>query len=622
MNILHSINSPDDLKSLSIRELEALSGDLRSFLIENISKTGGHLASNLGVVEITLAIHRVFDTSRDRLVFDVGHQCYAHKIITGRRDKFDTLRTYKGISGFPKPSESCHDAFIAGHASTAVSVALGMARARDQMGEDYHVAALLGDGALTGGLAYEALNDAGQSGIPLIVILNDNGMSITKNVGGLSKHLTFLRTRPKYLKIKDAYRRFVCKVPGGKTIYRISHNIKTVIRDALLPGSFFESIGFTYLGPVDGHDINEICRILEAARDMKRPTLIHLNTTKGKGYRYSEDNSPEYHGVSEFDIATGKSISAVSPTFSSVFGNQLAELARRRPNICAITAAMQTGTGLDRFAEEFPCRFFDVGIAEEHAVSMSAGMAKQGLIPVCAIYSTFLQRAYDMLIHDVALSDLHVILAVDRAGLSGEDGETHHGVFDVGFLCQIPKMKVLCPSNFIELEKYLEFAIDQTQGPVAIRYPRGAAGSFSELTDCFGSTLLREGRDITLVSYGMLINNVLEAARQLSLVGISAEVLKLSSISPLDTESVISSAAKTGMLLVLEDTVMEGSVGLRLAAAMAMSGTSARIKLINLGDNFIPHGKTSTLQSEYGLSAAAVAQTAAAELRHGIKLIK
>ncbi len=433
MEFSHIINNPSEIRNLDTAQLNSLCEQLRSFLIENISKTGGHLASNLGAVEIIVALHRVFDSSVDRFVFDVGHQCYVHKILTGRMENFPTLRSFGGISGFPKPSESPHDAFIAGHASTSVSAALGMARARTLKGDTYNVIALLGDGSMTGGLSYEALNDAGQSNQPLIVILNDNGMSITKNVGGISKHLSRLRLRPQYFHFKDVYHKTLSTIPGGKRLYMHLHNLKKAIKDALLPGSLFESMGFTYLGPADGHDVDKICQLLSLARDMKKPVLIHLHTVKGKGYIFSEKNPCGYHGVDCFDISSGKNSKPSKPSFSGVFGNTLVDLALKESRICAVTAAMGAGTGLSDFARKLPGRYFDVGIAEEHAVTMAAGMAKQGLIPVCAIYSSFIQRSYDMLIQDVCMQDLHVVLAIDRAGIVGEDGETHHGVFDVAF---------------------------------------------------------------------------------------------------------------------------------------------------------------------------------------------
>ena len=445
---------------------------LRARLIDTVSRTGGHLASSLGAVELIVAIHRVFDTGRDRLVFDVGHQCYAHKILTGRNQAMETLRTFGGIAGFPKPVESESDAFVAGHASNSVSVAIGMARARTLQHADYHVLALIGDGALSGGLAYEGLSDAGDSGEPLIVILNDNGMSITKSVGGVAEHLARQRLKPQYLRFKKGYRKVMSVLPLGGHIYHATHKIKTAIKDSLLPCSLFEDMGFTYLGPVDGHDVKYLTQLLSYAKELNGPVLLHVRTVKGKGYTPAERNPDQFHGVGRFCVETGELVHGSGESFSAVFGETLCSLAEQDGKLCAITAAMQGGTGLNRFARQFPARFFDVGIAEGHAVAMAAGMAKQGMRPVFAVYSSFLQRSYDMLLHDVALQQLHVVLAVDRAGLVGEDGETHHGVFDPAFLDTIPGMTVLCPSSFQELREMLRYAIYDVEGPVAVRYSR------------------------------------------------------------------------------------------------------------------------------------------------------
>ena len=472
--ILERITSPEDVKKLKRAELALLCDELRRFLVESVARTGGHLASNLGAVELTVAIHRVYDTARDRLVFDVGHQCYVHKALTGRRELFSTLRQFEGLAGFPKPGESIHDAFVAGHASNSVSVALGMARARTLSGADYSVVALIGDGAMTGGLAYEGLNDAGASGEPLVVILNDNGMSIDPNVGGVAVHLGRLRLRPGYYRFKKWYHAVMDRLPGGRALYRFNHRIKTNLKKALYPCSMFEDMGFTYLGPVNGHNVEQLSTVLAWARELDCPVLVHVLTQKGKGYLPAEEQPERCHGVPPFDPASGIP-SQQAPDFSYIFGHELVELAGEDKRICAITAAMGPGTGLQEFAAAWPKRFFDVGIAEGHAVSMAAGMAKQGMIPVFAVYSSFLQRSYDMLIHDVALQGLHVVLAVDRAGLVGADGATHHGCQDVGFLTQIPGFTVLCPASFQELRTMLRAALAM-DGPVAVRYPRGRGG--------------------------------------------------------------------------------------------------------------------------------------------------
>ncbi len=600
-----------DLHTITDAEAEALCARLRSVLLDSVSQTGGHLGSNLGTVELTVALHRVFDTGVDRLVFDVGHQCYCHKILTGRAAAMDTLRTFGGIAGFPKPVESDHDAFIAGHASNSISVALGMARARTISHEQYNVLALLGDGALTGGLSYEGLSDAGESGEPLIVILNDNGMSITKNVGGVAQHLAHQRLKPQYLSLKKGYRKLMSVLPGGKHIYHFTHKLKKAIKDTLLPCSMFEDMGFVYLGPVDGHDVRQLTRLFRYARDQKAPVLMHVRTVKGKGYAPAEQNPDVFHGVSPFHISDGSPVRPSSPGFSATFGAALCELAQENERICAITAAMQSGTGLDEFSRRFPERFFDVGIAEGHAVSMASGMAKQGMIPVFAVYSSFLQRGYDMLIHDAAIQGLHVVFCVDRAGLVGEDGETHHGVFDAAFLDTVPGMTVLCPSNFSELRTMLRQAIYEISGPVAIRYPRGGETGF--MSDCADqpASVIREGTDLTMVGYGTLIQNLQDVAQVLLERGIHAEVVKLNTITPLDLSCVMESVKKTGRLLVAEDAVDMNCVGSRLISAMAREGVFPRVvHLQNLGKGFIPHGSASQLEKLCGLDVQSLCEKA------------
>lgn len=610
------IHSPADLKALDELQLHLLCDELRSFLVTQVSRTGGHLASNLGVVELTVAIHRVFDTVRDRLVFDVGHQCYVHKILTGRADRFPTLRQLGGISGFPKPCESVHDAFIAGHASNSVSVALGMARARTMLHEDYSVLALIGDGALTGGLAYEGLNNAGASGEPLIVILNDNGMSIDRNVGAMSEHLSRLRTKPEYFAFKKAYHNALSGTAAGRALYRFNHSLKTGLKKAMLPNAtMFEDMGFAYLGPVDGHDLAQLTTTLEWAREMKRPVLVHVRTQKGHGYAPAEREPWKFHGVGPFDAATG-AVPPAKESFSSVFGAALTELAEEDPRVCAITAAMEDGTGLTPFAGRFPDRFFDVGIAEGHAVAMAAGMAKQGLTPVVAIYSSFLQRAYDQLIHDTALSDLHVVFAVDRAGMVGADGETHHGIFDATFLSEIPNMTVLCPSNFAELRTMFDRAVNEIKGPVAIRYPRGGEGNYKEDSGRQNLVVLREGEDITLCAYGTMINNVLDAAEILHEQGIEARVVKINAISPLYDRDMREVIGKTKAMLVAEECAGVGCMGQRMAAILGWNKISPeRLELCNLGKAFPAQGTVEELYREFGLDAESLAKKAAEVLQ-------
>ena len=608
--ILETIHSPADVKALPREQLAPLCDELREFLVQSVSRTGGHLASNLGVVELTVAIHRVFDTASDRLVFDVGHQCYVHKALTGRRELFETLRQFGGLSGFPKPRESEHDAFIAGHASNSVSVALGMARARTLRHGDYSVLALIGDGALTGGLAYEGLNNAGASGEPLIVILNDNGMSINPNVGAVPTHLGRLRTKPAYYHFKKWYRGLFGAHPMENRLYRLNHRLKSSLKKALWPGStLFEDMGFTYLGPIDGHDLDRLVHVLEWAKELKGPVLVHVNTVKGKGYPFAQQNPDRFHGIGPFDPETGLLKKSGGEDFSAVFGKTLSACAAEDRRVCAITAAMADGTGLSDFAKEFPDRFFDVGIAEGHAVSMAAGLAKQGMIPAFAVYASFLQRGYDMLIHDVALLNLHVVLGVDRAGLVGADGETHHGCFDAMFLSQIPGFTVLCPSNFAELRHMVRQALFEIPGPVAVRYPRGGEGDFREDTSAQAAVCLRPGKDVTLLGCGKMINNLLEAAALLAQQGIDARVVKLNRISPLDYETLAEPLAGTEVLLVAEDAFGAGCLGQRVTSILAEAGKPPRrVILKNLGKTFAPEGTVAQLEHSFGLDAQGIAE--------------
>lgn len=606
MSILERINSSNDIKKLPEEELEPLCQELRDYMISSISRTGGHLASNLGAVELTVALHRVYDTSRDRVVFDVGHQSYVHKIITGRRDSFCTLRQHGGLSGFPKPYESEDDAFIAGHASNSVSVALGMARARTLSHADYDVAAIIGDGALSGGLAYEGLANAAASGEPLVVILNDNNMSINENVGGTAHLLESLRVRPGYISFKRWYRDVFTKLPG---LYKFNHAIKEWLKKRLLPGNVFSGMGMYYLGPVDGHDIGKLETVIRWARELRKPVLVHVVTKKGKGYKYAEEHPEKFHGVGRFDIETGE-LHDSGDCFSAKMGESLSRLADNDGRIIGITAAMSSGTGMDVFSAAHPDRFFDVGIAEGHAVSMAGGMAKQGMVPVFAVYSSFLQRGYDMLIHDVALQNLHVVFCVDRAGLVGSDGETHHGVFDVSYLSSVPDMTVLCPASYAELETMLRAAIYDINGSVAIRYPRGGEGKYTACNTA-PETLLREGRDVTLVCYGIMTNEVLDAAERLVAEGISAEVIKLSMIKPPDFDLVMRSLRKTGKLLISEDVCEAGCVGSRILEEAAINEIHVRAaKLLNLGEGIVPHGTVAELLHDFGLDADGIVSAA------------
>jgi len=601
VSILENIRSREDLLQLNEKEELLLCEEIRAFLLARVSDAGGHLASNLGIVEATLAIHKVYDTAVDRLVFDVGHQSYVHKILTGRAGDFSSLRQFGGMSGFPKPEESSHDAFVAGHASNSVSVALGLARARTRLGQKYQVAAVIGDGALTGGLAYEGLNDAGDSGEPMVVILNDNEMSISKNVGGISRHLSLLRLKPGYFGLKKAYRKFTQSVPGGKWLYKATHQVKAFLKRSLIGTTVFEEMGLTYLGPVDGHDIQKMTYLLSVAKEMACPVLLHIITQKGKGYEPAEMAPQDYHGVGQFDPEVGISTGRKRETFSQVFGEELAKLADGDSRICALTAAMPQGTGLNIFAKAHPGRFFDVGIAEGHAVTTAAGMAAGGLVPVFAVYSTFLQRGYDMLLHDVALMGNHVVFAVDRAGLVGEDGPTHHGVFDVGYLSQIPGMTVFTPATAAELRQMLTQAIYECTGPVAIRYSRGYCCAEDSL--CFtapGSPLA------ALVTYGTLSANVYAAASMLARQGTPVSVIRLKTLIPLDVDHLLSALGSAKHLFVIEDVMDQGSVGQQIAAALSDRGQHISLKRLNLGSAFTQHGNTELLWKHTGLDAPSI----------------
>ena len=605
MSILEKINTSEDVKKLNTGELEPLCAEIRSFLIESVSRTGGHLASNLGTVELTVALHRVYDSTRDRIVFDVGHQSYTHKILTGRRDAFSTLRQFGGISGFPKPYETKDDAFIAGHASDSVSVALGMAHARSLSGEDYDVCAVIGDGAMTGGLSFEGLSNAAQSGEALVVILNDNNMSIAENVGGTAKMLQGMRIRPGYLSFKRRYRRIFRHLPR---LYRFNHAVKEWIKSHLFPSNTFSEMGFDYLGPVDGHDVHRLENVIRWAREMHAPVLIHVITKKGKGCPYAERDPERYHGVGPFDPQTG-ALAPEGESFASRFGEALCRFAQSDEKLTAITAAMSGGTGLESFAERFPKRFFDIGIAEEHAAAMAAGMAKQGLLPVFAVYSTFLQRSFDMLIHDVSLQGLHAVFAVDRAGLVGRDGETHQGSFDVSYLSAVPGMTIYAPASFAELESMLSLTLYSCAGPAAIRYPRGGEGAYRDCR-CEEESLLREGCDVTLVSYGVMINEVLGAAARLEEEGISAEVIKLGRIRPNSFAATRASVGKTRRLVVAEDVCDFGCLGEQIRASLAGGTEPFSSRLLNLGDGIVAHGSVEELRRVCGIDADAIVQAA------------
>ena len=614
MDILQKINGHEDLVTLNDEERSQLCREIRDFLVDSVSKTGGHLAGNLGAVELSVAIETVFNTMEDRLVFDVGHQSYVHKLLTGRRADFAHLRQYGGMAGFPKPSESDSDAFVAGHASSSVSIALGMARARTLQKKDYQVVALIGDGACTGGMAYEGLNDAAVSGEPMVIILNDNEMSIGKNVGGLSRHLSRVRSSEDYLDAKRIYRKWIKKMPGGNAIYRVSSKLKNRVKRLLLQTTIFENMGLTYLGPADGHDLPGLISLLTAAKELKEPVLVHVITKKGCGYSFAEQDPAKFHGIGKFDPVTGNTLAAKGKTFSDSFGEVMLELAEKNPKICAITAAMPAGTGLQKFQGQYPKRTFDVGIAEEHAVSMAGGLAKQGMTPVVALYSTFLQRGFDQIIQDIGLLQLHVVLAIDRAGLVGDDGPTHHGVFDVGFLRQVPGMKILAPVSLAEQQAMLRWAIEEYNGPVAVRYPRGKEGTYidSDWAGIDGEQVKvhRQGKDLTLITYGRTLDNVLEAANQLEKMGIEASVLRLLSVSDIPAAEIAEKMSSGRKIVVIEETCSGSGIAEALAYEMQKECNDFCVYGLDLGRGFVPQGSLEELYTHCGLDVESIVRFA------------
>ena len=608
MDILKNIKCHQDLLLLNAEDRKMLCREIREFLVENVSKTGGHMSSNLGVVELTVAIETVFDTARDRLVFDVGHQSYVHKILTGRQDDFANLRQFGGMAGFPKPAESATDAFVAGHASTSVSIALGMARARTLQSEDYNVVSLIGDGAATGGVAFEGLNDAAVSNESMVIILNDNTFSIDRNVGGMASHLRQLRTKERYLGIKQHTKNFLSRIPGGSSVSKLIVSLKDKLRRMLLPETIFESMGFTYLGPVDGHDTEKLIMLLQTAKEMRRPVILHTITQKGKGYAPAQEHPKLFHGIGKFDPVTGEPLSTSIASFSESFGKTMVTLGKTNKKLCAITAAMPGGTGLLDFKKQYPKRLLDVGIAEEHAVSMAGGLAKQGMIPVVALYSTFLQRAYDMILQDICMLHLHVIFAIDRAGLVGEDGETHHGIYDVGFLRHAPGLTLLAPASRKELEKMLVWAVEEQTGPVAIRYPRGGDRDFSDCQWNAGNSLVthRSGDDVTLITYGVLLDNAMKAAELLSENGIEATVLRLTCLSEIPVDTIVKSVSPNKRVVVLEEISSQCGICQELTYELQKICPECRVSGIDLGKRYITHGNVNTLYEHYGLSPEAI----------------
>lgn len=619
-NILETINSPEDVKALSLEQLKQLAEEIRQLLISVISKTGGHLAPNLGVVELTLALHRVFTTPKDRIVFDVGHQSYIHKIITGRREQFSTLRQYGGLSGFPKRSESEHDAFGTGHSSTSISAALGMAVARDLQGEDYNVIAVIGDGSMTGGMAFEALNNAGTLHKKMIVVLNDNEMSISKNVGAMSEYLYQLRTGETYNKIKHDIEGWLKNMEFGTDVLKAIRRLKGSVKYLMVPTSIFEELGFTYLGPIDGHDLQGLTEVMQAAKKIDGPVLVHVLTKKGKGYKPAEESPNKFHGTGPFDIATGKKIANPNApiTYTEVFGKTLTELANEDKEIIGITAAMPDGTGMSTFAKAHPERFFDVGIAEQHAVTSAAGAAAAGMKPVAAIYSTFLQRAYDSVLHDICMQKLHVTLCLDRAGLVGDDGYTHHGVFDYAYLRSMPEMTIMAPKDENELRHMLKTAVD-FDGPVSVRYPRGSGVGVS-ITEPMHSLpigkaeVLREGKDVCLWAIGSMVQSALQAADKLAAQGISAGVVNMRFAKPLDEELLLEHAAQYGKIVTLEEGALQGGVGSAVLETLNAAKMLQKCQVLTLGipDEFVLHGDKKLLFKDLGLDVETIADKIAA----------
>lgn len=607
--LLEDINSPTDIHALTDKELNELSDEIRSFLIDKVSKTGGHLSSNLGVVELTLSLYKIFNFEEDKIVWDVGHQSYVHKILTGRKDRFDTLRKYKGLCGFPKITESKYDVFGTGHSSTSISAALGIARARDIKKENYNVIAVIGDGALTGGMALEALDDVGFNKTNMIIVLNDNQMSISKNVGALSNHLNKLRVGPGYNKLKQDINNTLSHSDAGKTVVQCLHRVKDSLKHLIVEQMLFENMGIKYIGPIDGHDIELMNDVFSKAKSIKGPVIIHTITQKGKGYEFAEKNPNKFHGVSPFDLESGESFMSPKKTYSKVFGDAMIEFAKEDSDIVAITAAMPDGTGLKEFANIYINRFFDVGIAEQHAVTLAAGMASAGLKPIFAVYSTFLQRGYDQIIHDVCIQNLPVIFAIDRAGIVGEDGETHQGVFDLSYLSAIPNMTILAPKHLEELPLMLKWALNQNR-PIAIRYPRG--------TDCvedirplseikYGKwEKMINGDKIAIIAVGKMIQHAVIAAKTLNKQGINPTIIGATFVKPIDIE-MLKELTKDGYnIITIEDNSICGGFGSYVLMELSKLNFKGKFKALGYSDKFIPHGDIDLLYKDAGLDSKSI----------------
>lgn len=614
--MLEKINYPEDLKKLSIEEKETLAIEIRKYILEIVSKNGGHLASNLGVVELTIALHSVFNFPEDKIVWDVGHQTYVHKILTGRKEDLKTLRKLNGIAGFPKTNESKYDNFNTGHSGTSISAALGMARARDLKKEKNSVLAVIGDGAMTGGMALEALNDVGYSKTKMTIILNDNEMSISKNIGGLNMLLSKLRTKKTYTKSNVSMKKIINKVPIiGKPTVKVIQRLKRSIKQLIIPKMFFEDIGFTYLGPVDGHNIQELENILKLSKQIDNPVIIHVLTKKGKGYSIAEENPDKFHATAPFNIETGKVGKEKKKDYSKVFGDKLVELARENEKIVAITASMKDGTGLTKFSKEFPKRFFDIGIAEQHALGLAAGMAIEGAIPVVPIYSSFYQRGYDQVIHDIAIQNLPVVMCVDRAGIVGADGETHQGLLDMAFFRLVPNLTIMAPKDFKELEEMLEFAIKLNK-PVIIRYPRGGEEDYkfqestnSEYTKIEEgrAEILKEGKDIAIIAIGKMVSRAMKIAEELEKENINTDVINARFLKPLDIKTIKNSIAKTKKVITIEDgTIINGLATAIKELIIDENLRDIKLECFAYPDKFIQHGSVQELEEIYDLDEKSI----------------
>jgi len=615
--ILNKINSPDDLKDLSVAELNELCDEIRKKIIRIVSSNGGHLASNLGVVELTVALHRVFDEPQDQIVWDVGHQSYTHKILTGRREQIGTIRTQNGLSGYPNRRESPYDVFNAGHSSTSISAALGLANAKKINNDPGHVIAVIGDGALTGGLAYEGLNNAGRFNKNFIVILNDNKMSISRNVGSMARYLAHIRTKPGYLRVKGNVESILDKIPVvGKPLHRILKKCKKILKQLLYNNTLFEDLGFTYYGPFDGHDLKKLIDVFENAKEINHPVLLHIITSKGKGYTFAEKNPGAFHGISSFNVKTGEMPSS-GENFSSVFGKYLCDLARKDKRICAITAAMQTGTGLTNFKKEFPDNFFDVGIAEGHAITFAGGLAAGGMLPICAIYSSFLQRGFDQIIHDGAIQNIKIVLAIDRAGIVGEDGETHQGVFDVSFLNSVPNITIFSPSYYEELYSDLNTAFYDCEGIVAVRYPRGKQGfkpfdftCGNKAYDLYGNC----GAEFVIVTYGRLFSFACRAKEKLKEASINVKIIKLNRIKPIDLDAV-AAVADAKKVFFFEENIQQGGVGEHFSYLLGQSDFAGKYYLRGIDNQFVRQATMLQSLADLGLDEKGMTNTIITECK-------